>query len=54
MRDTLKQVVKNTICIECKLPHDESGVNKSCLSTNNDICFKNENSEDLALSLIHI
>ena len=48
MRDTLKQVVKNTICIECKLPHDESGVNKSCLSTNNDICFKNENSEDLA------
>ena len=26
MRDTLKQVVKNTICIECKLPHDESGV----------------------------
>ena len=48
MRDALKQVVKNTICIECKLPHTESGVNKSCLSTNNDMCFKNKNNEDLA------
>ena len=48
MRDALKQAVKNAICIECKLPHTESGVNKSCLSTNNDICFKNEKNKDLA------
>ncbi len=48
MRDALKQAVKNAICIECKLPHTESGVNKSCLSTNNDICLKNEKNKDLA------
>lgn len=48
MRDALKQAVKNAICIECKLPHTESGVNKSCLSTIKDICFKNEKNEDLA------
>lgn len=48
MRDTLKQAVKNAICIECKLPHAKSGVDKSCLSTVNDICFKNDKSEELA------
>lgn len=48
MRDALKQAVKNAICIECKLPHTKSGVNKSCLSTDNDICFKNEKNKDLA------
>jgi hypothetical protein len=48
MREALKQAVKNTICIECKLPHVESGVDKSCLSTQTDICFKNECSQDLA------
>lgn len=48
MRDTLKQAVKKAICIECKLPHVESGVDKSCLSTLKDICFRNDKSEDLA------
>lgn len=48
MRDALKQAVKNAICIECRLPHAESGVDKSCLSTIKDICFKNEKSNDLA------
>lgn len=48
MRDTLKQAVKNAICIECKLPHFESGVDKSCISTQHDICFKNESPQDLA------
>lgn len=48
MRDVLKQAVKNSICIECKLPHTESGVDKSCLSTQNDICFSNTDPQDIA------
>lgn len=48
MRDALKGAVKQAICIECKLPHSKSGVDKSCLSTTSDICFNNQNSNDLA------
>lgn len=48
MRDALKQAVKSAICIECKLPYPESGVDKSCLSTQNDICFSNTNPQDIA------
>ena len=48
MRDALKEAVKNAICIECKLPHTESGVGKSCLSTINDICFSNQSHNDIA------
>ncbi|MFW6680360.1 DUF1837 domain-containing protein [Lacrimispora sp. AGF001] len=48
MRDALKDAVKNAICIECTLPHIESGVGRSCLSTHNDICFNNDNPQDIA------
>lgn len=48
MRDALRQAVKNAICIECKLPHTESGVDKSCLTTKNDICFSNIDPQDIA------
>lgn len=51
MRKALKDVVKKAICIECKLPHLESGVNKSCLSTNQDICFKNDNPQNLSKAI---
>jgi len=51
MRDALKEAVKNAICIECRLPHSESGVNKSCISTNVDICFQNKNPQDLSKAI---
>lgn len=48
MREALKTIVKNAICFECNLPHSESGVDKSCLSSVKDVCFKNENPQDVA------
>lgn len=48
MREALKTIVKNAICFECNLPHSESGVNKSCLSSVKDVCFKNENPQEVA------
>lgn len=51
MRDALKQALKTAVCLECKLPHAKSGLDKSCLSTQNDICFKNENPQDLAKAI---
>ena len=39
MRDALKNAIHNAILFECKLPHQESGIDKSCLSSQNDICF---------------
>lgn len=41
MRDALKNAIHNAILFECKLPHQESGLDKSCLSSQNDICFSN-------------
>lgn len=40
MRDALKNAIHNAILFECKLPHQESGLDKSCLSSQNDICFR--------------
>ncbi|MPM11926.1 hypothetical protein SDC9_58277 [bioreactor metagenome] len=48
MRDALKHAVKDAICIECKLPHNDSGVGKSCLSTQEDVCFNNAHPQDIA------
>jgi len=48
MRYTLKRAVKNAICFECKLPHNDSGVDKSCISTQEDICFNNNNPQEIA------
>ena len=48
MRDVLKNAVKQAICIECKLPHSESGVDRSCLSTTSDICFTNQSPDEIA------
>lgn len=48
MRDALKNAVQNAILFECKLPHQESGLDKSCLSSQNDICFSNSNPEEIS------
>lgn len=39
MREALKNAVQSAILFECQLPHQESGLGKSCLSSQNDICF---------------
>lgn len=41
MREALKNAVQSAILFECQLPHQESGLGKSCLSSQNDICFNN-------------
>ena len=48
MRDRLKSAIHNAIVFECELPHQESGLNKSCLSTRNDICFSNSNHQKIS------
>lgn len=48
MRDVLKAAVKDAILFECKLPHQESGVDKSCLSSQSDICFSHSNPQEIA------
>lgn len=37
MRDALKNAVQSAILFECQLPHQETGIDKSCLSSQNDI-----------------
>ncbi len=48
MREALKNAAKSAIIFECKLPHLESGLDKSCLSSQNDICFKHSSPQDVA------
>ena len=48
MREALKNAVQSAILLECRLPNQESGINKSCLSSQNDICFKHSSSQDVA------
>ena len=48
MRDALKNAVQSAILLECQLPHQETGIDKSCLSSQNDICFKNSSPQDVA------
>lgn len=48
MRDSLKTAVQNAILFECKLPHKASGLDKSCLSSQSDICFNNTDPQDIA------
>ena len=46
--EALKNAVHNAILLECKLPHQESGLDKSCLSSQNDICFSNSNPQEIS------
>lgn len=48
MRDALKNAVQSAILFECQLPHQETGIDKSCLSSQNDICFKHSSPQDVA------
>lgn len=48
MRAVLEKAIKSAIIFECKLPHKESGIDKSCISSQKDICFSNANPEDVS------
>lgn len=48
MRDALKNAIRSAILFECKLPHQESGLDRSCLSSRNDICFSNSNPQEIS------
>jgi len=48
MKEELKNAVRNAVVFECKLPHQKSGLHKSCLSSKKDYCFKNSNPSEIA------
>ena len=48
MRESLKNLVNNAVCLEYTLPNSEKNIDKSALYTRDDFCFKNENFEDVA------
>lgn len=48
MRNALKSAIENAIFVECRLPHQESGVDKSCLTSQKDICFDTTDSNSVA------
>lgn len=48
MREALKNAIRSAIFFECKLPHQRSGLDKSCLSTQSDMCFSNSSSQEIA------
>ena len=52
MREALKNAVQSAILFECQLPHQESGLGKSCLSSQNDICFNNTDPQEIAKVMI--
>ena len=48
MRESLKNAVKSAVIYEYKLPHKECHLDKSCLSSQNDVCFSNSSPQDVA------
>lgn len=48
MRENLKNLVNNAVCLEYTLPNSAKNIAKSDFSTREDFCFKNENFEDIA------
>lgn len=48
MREALKNAIHNAIIFECELPHQKSGIDRSYLSSQNDICYSNSAPQDIA------
>lgn len=48
MRKTLEHVIRNAILLEYELPNQERGLEKSCISSKNDICLNNSNSQEIS------
>lgn len=48
MRETLRVAVNRALCIEMKLPDTEKGLDKTSITTAQDVCIKNEEKSELA------
>lgn len=48
MRESLKNLVNNAVCLEYTLPNSVKNINKSDFSTREDFCFKNEDFNNIA------
>ena len=48
MRESLKNLVNNAVCLEYTLPNAAKNLKKSDFSTREDFCFKNEDFNDIA------
>ena len=48
MREALKNAVHNAVVFEYKLPHQEKNLEKSCISSQCDICFSNSSPQDIS------
>ena len=48
MREALKNAVHNAVIFEYKLPHQEKNLDKSCLSSQRDVCFSNSSPQDIS------
>ena len=48
MRESLKNLVNNAVCLEYTLPNAAKNLKKSDFSTREDFCFRNENFNDIA------
>lgn len=48
MREALKRAVHNAILLEYKLPHKANGLDKSCLSSQSDVCFSNSDPREIS------
>lgn len=48
MREALRNAIHGAILLECKLPHQASGLDKSCISSQSDVCFSNSSPQEIA------
>lgn len=48
MRESLRNAIKHTLCIEFWLPDAKSGLDKTSITTVKDMCLKNDDNKELA------
>lgn len=48
MREALKNAVHNAVIFEYKLPNLEKNLDKSCISSQRDVCFSNSSPQDIS------
>ena len=48
MRESLRETVNHALCIEMKLPNIEKNLDKTSITTAQDICMKNDEKSELA------
>jgi hypothetical protein len=48
MRDSFEKLLKQTCVVECRLPCNQRNLDKSCLTSDEDLCLKSKPSEEIA------